>query len=75
VRELSSLGAVLQVRVRQERQRRGWTQRQLSERSGVPQPTISRIEAGVRKLDLEALERIAKAFGVPPLRLLRHVKD
>ena len=75
MRELSSLGAVLQVRVRQERQRRGWTQRQLSERSGVPQPTISRIEAGVRKLDLEALERIAKAFGVPPLRLLRHVKD
>jgi len=75
VRELSSLGAVLQVRVRQERQRRGWTQRQLSERSGVPQPTISRIEAGVRKLDLEALERIATAFGVPPLRLLRHVKD
>ena len=75
MRELSSLGAVLQVRVRQERQRRGWTQRQLSERSGVPQPTISRIEAGVRKLDLEALERIATAFGVPPLRLLRHVKD
>jgi len=33
------------------------------------------MEAGVRKLDLVALERIAKAFGVPPLRLLRHVKD
>jgi transcriptional regulator with XRE-family HTH domain len=73
--EATSLGAVLMVRVRQEREKRGWSQRKLSERSGVPQPTISRIEAGVRKLDLVALEKIAKAFGVPPLRLLRHVTD
>ena len=71
----SSLSGVLMLRIRQERERRGWTQRQLAERAGVPQPTISRFEAGVRKLDLDALERIAKAFGVPPLRLLRHVKD
>lgn len=73
--ETTTLGAVLQVRIRQERQRRDWSQRELSERSGVPQPTISRMEAGVRKLDLVALERIAKAFGVPPLRLLKQVAD
>lgn len=71
----TTLGAVLRLRVREEREGRGWSQRTLAEKSGVPQPTISRMEAGVRKLDLVALERIARAFGVPPLRLLRHVKD
>ncbi len=71
----SSLRAVLMLRIRQERERRDWSQRDLAERSGVPQASISRMEAGVRRVDLIALERIAKAFGIPPLRLLKHVKD
>ena len=75
MRKLSSLGAVLLLRIRAERLKRGWTQRDLATRARVPQPTISRLEAGARKLDLEVLERIAKAFGIAPLRLLRHVKD
>ncbi len=73
--ETGTLSAVLLVRIRAERDRRGWSQRELARRAGVPQYTVSRYEAGVRKLDLDVLEKLARAFGVPPARLLRQVKD
>jgi transcriptional regulator with XRE-family HTH domain len=40
----------------------GWSQAELAPRSGVPQPTISRIEAG--SVNLDNLERLAAALGV-----------
>jgi len=72
---MGTLTAVLLVRIRAERLKRNWSQRELSRRAGVPQYTVSRYEAGVRKLDLDVLEKIASAFGVSPARLLRQVKD
>jgi transcriptional regulator with XRE-family HTH domain len=42
----------------------GWTQDQLSERAGVPQSAVSRVERGLHAgLDLDDLERIASAMG------------
>ncbi|MBU3266265.1 helix-turn-helix transcriptional regulator [Alkalihalobacillus clausii] len=35
--------------IRKKRIEKGWTQFELSRRSGVPQPTISQIERGNRK--------------------------
>ena len=61
----------LKVRVRQERQRRGWTQQELADRVGVRRATISDLERRtVRRLNLGLLERIAKALRVPAKRLI-----
>jgi len=71
----SRLGAVILVRIKQERLKRKLTQRELARRAGVQQSMISRLESGVGKLPLHEFERIAAALGVSPLALLRHVKD
>jgi transcriptional regulator with XRE-family HTH domain len=47
------------------RQRRAWTQGQLADRVGVDRLVISRIERGVGRIDVETLERMGIAFGVP----------
>lgn len=41
----------------------GLTQRQLAERSGVPQPTIARIESGKQMPRADTLDRLLKACG------------
>jgi transcriptional regulator with XRE-family HTH domain len=61
----------LQLRIRQERQRRGWTQQELAARVGVRRATISDLERrAVRRLDMALLERIARALRVPAKRLI-----
>lgn len=57
--------------LKRERARRKWTQVQLAERSGVPQPTISDIERGANKLPgADYRRRLADALGVSHLDLL-----
>jgi len=41
----------------------GLTQRQLAERSGVPQPTIARIESGKQMPRADTLDKLLKACG------------
>jgi transcriptional regulator with XRE-family HTH domain len=47
------------------RRRRGWTQQLLAGKAGVGRMVVARIEAGAGALDLESLERIGAALGVP----------
>lgn len=58
---IGTLGA----RVRRCRELRGWTQNELSERSGLAQPTISTIEMGKRgnEASIETIWRLAWALG------------
>jgi transcriptional regulator with XRE-family HTH domain len=52
-------------KLRRLRQRLGWTQQDLAERSGVQRPTISKIETGNRQnLRTTTLQRLAQALGV-----------
>ena len=52
-------------RLRQFRQQAGLTQKQLEERSGVPQNTISRIEIGsVQEMSTKTLIGLARALQV-----------
>jgi len=54
-----------QKRIKQLRKERGWSQRDLSIRTGIHAPTLSQIENGIVKLWPGYALRIARAFGVP----------
>lgn len=55
--------AVLQ-KLRDARKRRRWTQAQLAEKLSVSRLTVTRWESGERTLDLDTIDKIAKALGV-----------
>lgn len=57
----------LRVQIRQLRESQGLTQAALAEKSGVSRVTIARIEGGRQlRVDLEVLDRLARALGVAP---------
>ena len=56
--------------LRAARETREWTQEELGQRSGVQAGEISRIEAGKRDPRVSTVEKLARAIGVPPGRLL-----
>lgn len=58
-------------RVRLLRSNRGWTQRQLEQRSGLERAFLSRLENGRTDLTLSSLEKIAAAFGLAVSELLK----
>jgi transcriptional regulator with XRE-family HTH domain len=57
--------------VRRSRHERGWTQEDLSARTGLAVVQISRIERGKREIRLTTLVRLLEAFGVAPETLLQ----
>ena len=57
----------LTVRIKELREVKGWSQAELSRRSGVAQGMISRMENGqVESVHLPALEKLGKALGCDP---------
>jgi transcriptional regulator with XRE-family HTH domain len=52
--------------LRAERTRRGVSQARLGKRTGVPQPAISRIEAGLEVPSLERWARLLAGLGLKP---------
>ena|SRR5438067_2412661 len=46
------------------RRRAGLTQRELARRSGVPQPSISKIESGGASPTVDTLERLLRVCGM-----------
>lgn len=66
---------VMESRLRFERIKRGWTQRQLGDLARVRQVDVSFIETGRLRPTEEQLRRLARALGIsPPDVLLRPVK-
>ena len=66
----------IHLRVRELREAKGWSQVELSERSGVRRPTISAIEnAQTSGVDFDVLERLANALGVDPGFLIVTSRD
>jgi len=61
---MASLEQLVAARVRQARKRADFTLEQLAQKIGVETTTLSRYERGLRALNLEMLERVAKALGV-----------
>ncbi len=57
----------LSLRIREIRQVKGWTQTELARRAGIRRATVNRIEnARVKAIDLDVLEKLAKALGCDP---------
>jgi transcriptional regulator with XRE-family HTH domain len=58
-------------RIRQLRQDKGWRQSDLAAHADLSQTHICDVELARRELGLEALKRIAGAFGIKASELLR----
>jgi transcriptional regulator with XRE-family HTH domain len=56
--------------VRQARLDRGWSQEDLSGKTGLATVQVSRIERGVREIRLTTLIRLLDGLEVPPDKLL-----
>lgn len=54
----------IRERIRKFRKEKGFSTHKLSELTGIPQSTISKLENGKRKPDVEFLEKIADALGI-----------
>jgi transcriptional regulator with XRE-family HTH domain len=54
----------LENRIRQHRETKGLTQKELAEKVGMDRTYLNQIEQGKRKASLMMLERIAKALDV-----------
>lgn len=62
--ETSKWLAYISSKIKDARKAAGLTQTQLAEKSGLPQPHISRLENGEHSPSRKTLERIANALGV-----------
>lgn len=65
------------LRVRAERQKRGWTQHEVAMRARVWGPTLSNIECGTLrpKPTSPVMQRLARLYGVPAKNLLQPVRQ
>lgn len=63
------------LRLRKERQRRGWSLTQLTVRTGIDSAALSKIERGVWPCGPEWRRRIATAFGLSEADLFVEVED
>ena len=61
----------LSIRLKEVREAKRINQSELAERAGTRQGTISLLESGkTRRVDLDLLERLARALGVSPAALI-----
>lgn len=60
LREIRMVGQT----IRETRIRKGWSQVDLSKRTGIKQPDLSAIEAGKRNITLETLLKIFRVLGI-----------
>lgn len=66
---------IVRANIRRELAARKWTQSDLAERAGMPQPRISEVLIGTYEPSLSKLEKIANAFGVTLSALLMPVSE
>lgn len=63
-RERSPWSDAVAAQFRAERAAKGWTQEQMSERSGIPRSTYIRMEKGARVADTTQIARVCGALGL-----------
>lgn len=66
----TGLGALVRLRIKELRNRRGWSMRELARRAGMRYATVHALEHGADP-QLSTLEKLARAFDVKVTALLR----
>jgi transcriptional regulator with XRE-family HTH domain len=61
------------ARIRELRDRHGWTQEDLGERSGVGREHISKLENGHREACMNIIEQFAKCLGISIEEMMKGV--
>jgi transcriptional regulator with XRE-family HTH domain len=62
-------------RIRRRRMALGWTQQELAKATGIPYPTLSRIEHGEQSMHYERVVDLADALDVSTDYLLNRTDD
>lgn len=70
VKPLEQVLSTLGTQLKTLRNRHGWTLEQLSSRSDLSEPYLSRLESGTRQPSLAALLTLARVYGIPLTELL-----
>jgi transcriptional regulator with XRE-family HTH domain len=65
----------MRLRLREVRQRLFVTQAELSERTGIAEATISRLENGMQQARISTVRRLAEALGVEPGELVAQQEE
>jgi transcriptional regulator with XRE-family HTH domain len=61
-------------RIRELRQKKGWSQEKLAEEAGLHRTYIGQVERGEKSIGIENLVRIARALGARAATLLTSVE-
>jgi transcriptional regulator with XRE-family HTH domain len=67
--------ATVSSNVRRLRHRKGWSQEELAEESGLHRTYVSGVERGTRNPTIEIVGRLAKALGVKAADLFREPSE
>jgi transcriptional regulator with XRE-family HTH domain len=62
--------SLVSLRLRELRERKGWSQAELARRAGMHNSVVNRAERGQAAMTLSTLEKLAKALGVSPRSLI-----
>jgi len=57
-------------RIRELRQKKGWSQEKLAEEAGLHRTYIGQVERGEKSIGVDRRRRVAVALGVPPSEIL-----
>jgi transcriptional regulator with XRE-family HTH domain len=73
--QYSSDSIAIGKRIRELREVRGWSQKELAERVGSYRPIVGRIERGKHEQSTETILLYAKAFGVSPELIIEVIEE
>jgi transcriptional regulator with XRE-family HTH domain len=71
---VSDLRSAFGLVIRAARERRGWSQEQLSHVAGLDRTYVSSLERGLRNPTLVTQDRLARALGTPLHELIREAE-
>lgn len=69
---MSELLRIFAANLRAQREKAGFSQEELAHRAGLHRTYVGSVERGERNICLKNIEKLAKALGVDPNKLLTH---
>ena len=72
--KVSRLAQTFAMRIKFERERRGFSQEKLAKFAGIGRSTISQIEGMICSPSLDVVEKISRALGYSPSELISDVQ-